>query len=161
MDVEVKKLRMSKNVIEDIIEVDKTFYFDMDYSSNSWYMQRYNENFEVTVLMVGKVIVGYFIFYGIKEKLYNKICNLEYDNDYSFDNNDIDLSSNIQYLASVLVDKRYREYSFLLILELERQFKSLDKVVALVVSEEGKQMCEKYMDFIGCVNNKACVYVKK
>ena len=161
MDVEIKKLKMNEKVIESIIEVDKTFYLDMDYSNNSWYMQRYNENFEVTVLMVNKVIVGYFIFYGIKEALYNKIRNLEYDNDYTFENNDIDLKSNIKYLASVLVKKEYREYSFLLILELERQFRLLDKVVALAVSREGKQMCEKYMSFIGNVNNKANVYVKK
>ena len=159
--VEVKKRVMDEETIKQIMEVDKTFYLDMDYSSGDWYFNRYNSNNEVTVLIVDNVIVGYFIFYGVSENLFNRICGLEYDNDYYFNDNDIDNFSDIKYFASVLVKEEYRDVCAPLMLELERQFRMLDKVVAIAVSNEGNKMCSRYMDFVGEVNGKAKIYVKK
>lgn len=160
MKVEIKSLLMSKEILKKIIEIDKTYYLDMDYQSN-WYQERYNDNNKVTVLIVDNCVVGYFVFYGISEKLFNDICNLKYDNDYYFDNKDVVYDSKYKYFASVLVKKEYRKCCLPLIVELERQFKELENVVAIAVSNEGDKMCSKYMEFIGKVNNKANIYVKK
>lgn len=160
MTVEVVKTRMYKDVIESIIEVDKTFYTDIDYSSNDWYFDRYSDKSEVTVLKVDGVICGYFIFCGIKENLFKDICELKYDNDYYFSVNDMDVDSDIKYLASVLVKEEYRKFALPLIKELDNQFKLLNSVVAIAVSEEGRKMCERYMQKLGNVNNKADVYLK-
>lgn len=160
MVVKVERTNMYPDVIKGIIEVDKTFYTEMDYSSDEWYLERYNENSEVTVLKVDEVICGYFIFYGIKENLFERICNLEYDNDYYFDVKDIDINSNKKYFASVLVKKEYRHLALPLIKELDNQFRELKNVVAIAVSKEGRKMCERYMRKLGNVNNKADVYLK-
>ena len=159
--VEIKKTIMSEEIIRRVIEIDRSFYHDEHYCGIEWYFDRYNEQNEITVLLVDNMIVGYFIFYGISEKLFNRIYNLEYDEDYKFSKEDIDLDSNIKYFASVVVEESYRKFSLPLIMELKKQFVSLDSVIAIVISKEGEKMCCRYMNFIGAVNNKSKIYAIK
>ena len=44
MNILVEQIRMTRKVIKDIIEIDKDFYLDFDYSDTSWYFKRYNNN---------------------------------------------------------------------------------------------------------------------
>ena len=66
MNILVEQIRMTRKVIKDIIEIDKDFYLDFDYSDTSWYFKRYNNNNKVTVLKVDGKIVGYYLFYTIQ-----------------------------------------------------------------------------------------------
>ena len=72
----VCKKFMTPEVIRAIIEIDKTFYKEFDYSDCSWYFERYNEQNEVFVLMDKEKIVGYFLFYTITQDLFDDILSL-------------------------------------------------------------------------------------
>ena len=41
MNILVEQIRMTRKVIKDIIEIDKDFYLDFDYSNYSRYNRRY------------------------------------------------------------------------------------------------------------------------
>ena len=152
LEVTVKEVNMTNDVINQIIEIDKLFYLNFDYSNTSWYFKTYSAKNKITVLYVNNKIAGYFLFYGITKNLYNKICALKYAGDYNFPESEINVNTKYLYLPSVLVKNEYRQYSVPLILQLNRKIKELSKnntIVAIAVSEVGIRMCEKYMKFLG------------
>lgn len=149
---------MTNQVIKDIVEIDKEFYLDFDYNDISWYFTRYSENNEITVLKVNNKIVGYYLFLTISENLFKDICNLKYSGDYDFPEEQVNVNSYIYYLPSVLVKAKFRNFTYLLLKELIKDFLKKEKVVAIAVSDEGKRMCGKYMKCIGCPRQNIWVY---
>lgn len=158
MDIKVQTVKMTKPVIAQIIEVDKEFYADFDYSNTDWYYKRYSKNNEITVLVVDNKIVGYYLFYTVSKKLFDDICALKYFEDYSFPNSEINVDSDYYYIPSVLVKKEYQKYSIALLLHLKNSISKKDNIVAIAVSKSGQKMCQSFMKKIGKVKDNIYVY---
>ena len=154
MNILVEQIRMTRKVIKDIIEIDKDFYSDFDYSDTSWYFKRYNINNKVTVLKVDGKIVGYYLFYTISEKLLKDICELKFSGDYDFDEQEVNVASDIEYIPSVLVKKEYSQFAYRLLLQLKKDIINKKRLVAIAISSEGKRMCEKFMINVGSIEKK-------
>jgi len=159
MKIEIKEYSNTPKVLEQIIDIDKTFYKNFDYNDISWYTERYNETNSVHALVINKKIVGYFCIYKISKKLFKDILNLKYDNDYNFPLKEIFKKTNYHYMSSILVLEKYRRYSFLLIRRLQKIVNSLDNLVVITVSKEGKMLAEKMLKYIGKSNN-AIIFAK-
>ena len=160
MRITVKQKQMTKAVIEKIIEIDKTFYSDFDYNDTAWYFNRYSEKNSITVLEANGEIVGYYLFYSISQRLYKEICQLQHDNDYNFDEREVNVASEIEYIPSVLVQKEYLRYAYKLIMKLRKDIASKKRLVAIAISPEGHRMCEKFLEWVGCVRPGVDVYEK-
>ncbi len=164
MKVKVIKRKMTHEIIEKIIEIDKKFYLDFDYDNEkSWYFQRYSDKNDIFLLIVEDKIVGYFLFYSITKKLFDEILSLKYDGDYAFSESEVNVKSNFFYIPSVLVLKEYRKYCVPLLKELLKESSKKKNLVAITVSNEGKRMAESVLSYIGTANKEKniCVYTKR
>ena len=163
MKTKIIKRKMNHKIIKKIIEIDKEFYINFDYvNGESWYFNRYSNKNEVFLLAVDKQIVGYFLFYNISEKLFNDVLNLKYSGDYTFPENEVNVKSNYYYIPSVLVAKKYREYSFLLLRKLKLECEKKQNLIAITISEEGRRMAETMLSYAGTVDkeNNIQIFVK-
>lgn len=159
--IEIKKFKLTKNIIDRIVELDKLFYVDFDYSNINWYLERYSDSNEVTTLCVNNKIVGYYILITISEKLYSDILDLKYTGDYNFPVNEINSKTNLFYNPSILVHPDFRKYSFRLIRQFKKDILNKENLVAIAISHNGKRMCEKYMQLVGCPKENVWVYKRK
>lgn len=153
MKIEVKKAKMSEEVIKKIINIDKTFYKDFDYSNESWYFERYSEKNDIFLLFVDEKIVGYFLFYSVSESLFFDLANLKYKGDYDFPIDEINVKSNYFYMPSLLVLKNYRKYSILLIFKLKEELENKQNVIVIAQSIEGKVLSKIVLKKVGNVEN--------
>ena len=162
MQVEVKKLGMSKSVIQSIAEIDKEFYTNFDYSDLSWYYERYNNKNKIFLLLVDGKIVGYFLFLEISQSLFDDIRALKYDNDYNFPTKDLNCKSGYFYIPSVIVKTEYRYLSPLLLKHLFKEMQNKTKLAVITVSKMGQKMASKTLKFVGVANKKknVRVYIK-
>lgn len=163
MQTEVKKAKMTEQVIRSIVEIDKKFYTNFDYNDLSWYFERYSDKNEVFLLLVDGKIVGYFLFVEISKPLFDDIVGLKYDNDFDFPAKDWNCKSGLFYIPSVVVLKEYRRFAAPLLRRLVVEAKKKDKLVALTVSKEGHRMASKFLEFVGVANTEkdVRVYVKR
>ena len=164
MEVKVIKRKMTHEIIEKIIEIDKEFYLNFDYDNEkSWYFRRYSDKNDIFLLTVEGKIVGYFLFYSISKKLFDEILSLKYDGDYAFPESEVNVKSNLFYIPSVLVSKEYRKYCVPLLKKLLKEGSKKKNLVAITVSNEGKHMAESMLSYIGTANKEknVCVYAKK
>ncbi len=159
--VEIKKLKVNKKILDEIIEIDKCFYTNFDYQNNkNWYYERYLGK-EFTLLRVDNKIVGYYCSFTISKKLFDDIQKGKYAGDYDFPLSEIYIkNSPYNYVPSILVLPQFRKYSLHLIINLLKTIQKLNNVVALAVSDAGKKMCSKYMTECGKVKEYT-IYVKK
>ena len=110
MKVKIIKKKMTPDIIEQIIEVDKEFYQNFDYENDKpWYYKRYSDKNNIFCLYVDDKIVGYFIFYKISKRLFDDILSLKYYEDYSFPESEVNVKSNFFYMPSVVVLIKYRK----------------------------------------------------
>lgn len=163
MEIKIIKRTMSKSVIKDIIEIDKEFYKDFDYSNTEWYFKRYNNKNSIFLLMLDNKIIGYFLFYKISKKLFDDIRNLKYSGDYVFPIEEVNVKSNYYYLPSILVKKRFRQYSLILIKRLKQEIDKIENLVVITISKNGKRLAEKSLIYLGSPKGEKSVniYVKK
>ncbi len=159
MQIEVKKVKMTDDVIKSIAEIDKEFYTNFDYNDLSWYFERYSDKNEVFVLLVDEKIVGYFLFVEISKSLFDDILKLKYDSDYDCPVKDWNCKSGCFYIPSVLVKKEYRCYSKPLLRLLFREAQTKKKLAAITVSKEGHKMAETILKFVGVANKEKDVRV--
>ena len=153
MRVKVLKKRITTDIIEQIIEIDKKFYLNFDYDrEKSWYYQRYLDKNKIFCLYVNDKIVGYFLFYKISKTLFYDILNLKYGGDYNFPLSEINVKSNYYYMPSVIVAKEYQQYSFLLLRKLISEAYLKKHLVVITVSEKGRCLAKNRLQFIGNVN---------
>ena len=163
MNVQVEKAKTTKPILEKIIEIDKTFYTNFDYTDVSWYFRRYTDENEVYLLKVDDEIVGYFLFCNISEKLYQYIRSLKYEEDYSFPLSEVNVKSKYEYMPSILVKREYRQHSLTLIRELKKQMDLRDNVAIIAVSKIGNLMAKRVAKFVGWANQDKGigVYIKE
>ena len=159
MKIQVLKKRFTKDVLEKIIEIDKTFYHDFDFSETDWYFKRYNSKNIVYVLIINDEVVGYFNLLNISKKLFDDICALKYSQDYSFPESDVNVNTNYVYMPSLVVKEEYRKYSICLILKLKEVVKKSKNFVVIAVSNEGKILASKCLNKIGN-KKKATIFAK-
>ena len=157
--IEVKKAKMTEDVIRSIVEIDKEFYTNFDYNEISWYFDRYNDKNEVFLLLVNNKIVGYFLFVEISKSLFNDILKLKYDNDYIFPVKDFNCKTGYFYIPSVLVKKEFCQYSLPLLKRLFKEAQTKTNLVAITVSKEGHKMAKKILKFVGAANKEKDVRV--
>jgi len=160
MQIQVVKKRFTKQVLDKIIEIDKTFYTDFDYSDTSWYLQRYNSKNIVYLLIIDNDIVGYFNLLNISKRLFDDICDLKYSQDYSFPESEVNVDSDYIYMPSLVVKKEYRKYSIHLILKLKEVIKKSKNFVVIAISKEGKNLASKCLECLGD-NKKATIFAKR
>ena len=151
MQIEVKKTKMTKDIIKSIIEIDKTYYTNFNYTAK-WYFERYSDQNEIFLLLADGKIVGYFLFIEISKSLFDDILNLKYDGDAEFSVKDWNCKSGYFYIPSVLVKKEYRRFSLPLLKRLYKEITTKDNLVAITVSKEGHRMAEKVLKFVGVSN---------
>lgn len=157
--VKVEKVKMSKSVISQIAKVDSEFYTDFDFGGLSWYLQRYSEENDIYVLSVDEKIVGYYLFLEVSKALFDDICSLKYDGDYDFPLSELNCKSGYYYMPSVVVKKKYRKYSPLLLRCLLDCVQKLDNLVVITVSKEGRKMAEKALKLVGVSNKEKDIRV--
>lgn len=138
MEAEVVKSKMTKDVIEKIIEIDKHFYHK-NYEKE-WYFTRYNDKNEIFLLKANGQIVGYANIISISKKLFDDILNFKYEDDYSFPETEVNVRSNYFYLPSILVLNEFRQFSVPLIKRIATEIESLKNFVAITVSREGETL---------------------
>ena len=105
-------------------------------------------------MKVNGKIVGYYLFYTISEKLLKDICELKFSGDYYFDEHEVNVASDIEYIPSVLVKKEYLQFAYRLLLQLKKDIINKKRLVAIAISSEGKRMCEKFMINVGSIEKK-------
>ena len=66
----------------------------------------------------------------------------------------MNVASDIEYIASVLVKKEYSQFAYRLLLQLKKDIKNKKRLVAIAISPEGKRMCEKFMINVGSIKKK-------
>lgn len=155
MKVKVLKQKMTHDIIEQIIEVDKEFYLNFDYNSEKpWYYRRYSSKNNIFCLYVDNKIVGYFLYYKISKKLFDDILHLKYDNDYDFPESETNVKSNFYYMPSVIVSKKYRNHATPLLRELIKEGTKKKHLVVITVSKEGCRLAKNMLSFIGTVNKE-------
>lgn len=159
VQIEVKKARMTDEVIMSIVDIDKDFYTNFDYNDLSWYFERYSDKNEVFLLLINGKIVGYFIFIEISKSLFDEILSLKYDNDYCFSSKDWNCKSGCFYIPSVLVKKEYRCFARPLLKRLYKEAQTKDNLVAITVSKEGHKMAEKVLSLVGVANKEKDIRV--
>jgi len=160
MNIQIKKQRFTKNIIEKIIEIDKTFYSGVNSYDASWYHKRYsNKNF-VYLLQINNEIVGYFNLINITKNLFNDICNLKYSDDYSFPEKEVNVKSDYYYLPSILVKKEFRKHSVHLIYELYKIVSKIENLCVIAVSEEGKKLANFVLSELGNCGNST-IFAKR
>lgn len=159
MQIEVKKAKMTDDIIKSIVEIDKEFYSNFDYDNLSWYFERYSDKNKIFLLIIDGKIVGYFLFVEISKTLFDDILKLKYDNDYVFPVKDWNCKSGCFYIPSVLVKKEFSQFSLPLLKRLYKEVSTKNKLVAITVSKEGHKMAEKILKFVGVANTEKDVRV--
>ncbi len=159
MQVEVKKVKMTDDVIMSILEIDKEFYTNFDYSDSSWYFERYSDKNDAFLLVVDGNIVGYFLIVEISKSLYDDILRLKHDHDYDFPPQEWNCKSGCFYIPSVLVKQEYRRFSLPLLERLYKEVQTKNNLVAITVSQEGHRMAEKVLKLVGVANPQKDVRV--
>lgn len=152
MKVEVKKVKMTKDVIKSIIEIDRHFYTDFDFSKKdnlNWYFDRYSAHNEVFVLCVNDKIVGYFLFVSISKELFDEILNLKHFEDWSFLPSQFNQNTEYYYIPSIAVKAEYRQYLLPLLKTLKKEVENKPNLVAITVSKEGHKLASKMLNYIG------------
>ena len=160
MKIQVLKKKFTRPMLKEIIEIDKTFYTDFDFSETDWYFKRYNKNNVVYVLLVDGAIVGYFNLLNISKKLFNDICKIKYTQDYSFPENEINVESDYVYMPSLVVKEGYRKYSIHLIVKLKQIIEKTKNFVVIAISDEGKKLSEMQLKKLGA-KGKAVIFAKR
>lgn len=158
--IEVKEKRMTKKVINQIIEVDKTFYKDFDFeTSSSWYFQRYSSKNKVWVLEADGIVEGYCLVYSITKELFDEVCALKYSGDYDFPEDQVNVESEYFYMPSVVVKEGFRSHSMMLLAKLKQEIKKRENVVVIAISDAGKRLAGLYLKFVGTKDSTA-IYAK-
>ena len=153
MNIQIKKAKFTKKIIEKIIELDKGFYCDNNSYDASWYHKRYsNKNF-VYLLQINGETVGYFNLINVTKKLFDDICNLKYSDDYNFPEDEVNVKSDYYYLPSILVKKEFRKYSLHLIYKLYKIVENIENLCVIAISDEGKQLAGFSLKKVGILNN--------
>lgn len=158
-NIKIIKKHLTKPILNQIIEIDKEFYKDFDYSETDWYFQRYNNENTATVLLVNDKIVGYFLFINISKKLFNEIIGLKYDGDYNFPHKEVNVPSNYYYMPSLLVKQEYRNFSLPLIIKLKQEISKKDNLAVIGISKEGKSLARLVLKEVGNCKNST-IYCK-
>ena len=149
MKIEVTKQPMTEPLIKQIIEIDKEFYHDFDFSDTSWYYKRYASHDDIFTLSVDGKIVGYFLFWAITKSLFKDIYALKYHGDYTFPLSQIIKKSKYYYVPSVLIRKDYRQYGFPLLKRLWQEARTKENLIAITVSPEGHKMASSILTLVG------------
>ena len=160
MKVQVLKKKFTKKMLNKIIEIDKTFYADFDYSDTSWYFTRYSEKNIVYVLVVNDEIVGYFNLLNVSKKLFDDIYCLRYSQDYNFPESDVNVESDYLYMPSMVVRKEYRKYSMPLILMLKEVIKKSRNLIVIAISNEGKKLASICLEKVGS-KGRSTIFAKR
>lgn len=164
MKVEVEKVKMTKSVIKSIIEIDKEFYTDFDFSNEknlNWYYDRYSAKNEIFVLKVNNVVAGYFLFVSISKKLFDEILHLKHFEDWTFSPTEFNQNTEYFYIPSIVVKKEYRQFALPLLRRLKQEAENKPNLVVITVTQEGHRLASNMLNYIGKHPQKdICIYAK-
>lgn len=157
MNIVIFKKRMTDDILSQIMDIDKKFYKE-NYTLN-WYKQRYNENNIAFCLYDNDKMIGYAVIAGIKEKLYNDIKNGKYTNDFDFNPNLFDSSSDNMYFVSINILEEYRgkHLGTILTNEVIKHYKD-KRIIAVTISKGGYSIATKCMKYIRNVNDNVAIF---
>lgn len=158
--IKIRKKTLTKAILNQIIEIDKGFYKDFDYSNTKWYFERYSKKNKAFLLYVNKQIVGYFLFVTISERLFNDILSLKYDGDYDFPHEETNVPTDFYYMPSLVVKENYRKHSLPLIVKLKQEISKKENLVVISISPAGKALARLVLTEVGSCND-AGIFCKK
>jgi ribosomal protein S18 acetylase RimI-like enzyme len=159
MNYQIKKEKMTDDIIKQIMYIDKLFYKE-NYTLD-WYKARYNENNIAFCLYDNTKMIGYIVAAGIKKQLYDDFKDGKYENDYDITPNLFDYTSKYMYISSANILKEYRDNGF--------GTKLLDKLfdyypndmIAITVSSAGYNLAKKKMTYIKNITNEVAIFERK
>jgi len=159
MNYQIKKEKMTDDIIKQILYIDKLFYKE-NYTLD-WYKERYNENNIAFCLYDNNKMIGYIVSAGIKKELYERFKDGKYANDYDIDPNLFDYTSKYMYISSANILKEYRNNGL--------GTKLLDKLfdyypndmITITVSSAGFNLAKKKMTHIKNATNDVAIFERK
>lgn len=158
--LKIKKIKLTKNNLKKIMEIDSTFYKD-DVLSMEWYLERYNKNHSANVLVnSNKDYVGYIVSVPIKKELYDALLKGVIINDLYVNPKMYDIVSKYHYIVSCVILEKYRGLGYgKAIMESVLKDSNIN-YIALTISKDGKKLASKYMKEYLIINKDVSVFVK-
>ncbi len=158
--VRIIEVKLNKENLEKIYNIDKTFYKD-EILTMSWYLKRYNENHNAILILDDKNnCVGYLVSVPIKKELYETIKKGIIINDLYINPNMYINDSKYYYISSFVIINEYR-YKGHGQKMLEYLFKNCKgKYCALTITNDGFRIAKKNMKLFCTINEKTNVFIK-
>ena len=154
----IEKVNLTKENLELIKNIDKTFYNE-DILTLEWYLERYTKEQFGYLLFDNNNCVGYLVAVPIRKELYDAIINAVMTNDLYFNPEMFVNSSDYYYISSsvILSDYRKKGYGTKLFNYLLSDLK--DKYLcAITVSENGINLVKNKMNLIKKMGDFNCIY---
>lgn len=157
--MKIVKTFLTKDVLEKIWELDKTFYKKVN--DISWCMERYNKFHYAYLLKDGEKIVGYILAVPIRKQLYDAIKSGVLMDVNDVNPNMIVNESYYNYIASIVILPEYRSKGYgksmlETLLDNGRGF-----YIAITISKEGYNLCNKYMFEMLKIDNSTHIFEKE
>ncbi len=156
--MEIKKVKLTKDNLCKIKEVDDTFY-KSDNLNLDWYLERYEDKDGTVLLLDEDKCVGYIVSVPIRKELYDAITNGVIVNDVQVSPKMFINNSLYYYVVSCVVLNDYKSHGYGSKM-LEMILCEKKRYCALTVSDGGYHLAKKYMDFKMNVYENINVFIK-
>ena len=143
----IRKVNLNKENLLKIKDIDDIIYKDYHLTLD-FYLERYNDKHTAFVLIDDKNIVGYLVSVPVKKELYEAIINGTMTNDLHINSKMFINDSKYNYLTSIAMLKKYRGKGFGKKLFEAFLEEAKGSNVALSVTTDGYNMCNKYMTLV-------------
>lgn len=158
MDLKIKEVKLTKDNLLKIKEVDDTFY-KSDNLNLDWYLERYEGKSGAVFLLDEDKCAGYIVSVPIRKELYDAITCGVIVNDVQVSPKMFTDESLYYYVVSCVILDDYRERGYGSKM-LEMILRDKKRYCALTVSDQGYHLTKKYMDFKMNVYENVNVFVK-
>ena len=158
MDLDIKEVTLTKDILLKIKEVDDTFY-KSDKLNIDWYLERYEGKSGGVLLLDENKCAGYIVSVPIRKELYDAITFGVIVNDVLVSPKMFTDGSLYCYVVSCVILKDYRGRGYGSKM-LEMILRDKKRYCALSVSDGGYHLANKYMDFKMNVYENVNVFVK-
>lgn len=159
-EIRIETINLTKENLKKIKKLDNSFYKE-DILTLDWYLERYNENHKALVLVNEKnEWVGYLVSVPITKELYTTIINGVLVNDLYLNPKHFLVTSNYNYIVSVLISDKYRNKGYGK--KLIKHFFEINngKFCALSITKGGYNLCLSQMELWMKINETTFVFVK-
>ena len=157
--MEIKKEKLSENLLRCIMEIDNTFYTD-SITDFDWYIKKHLGR-ECVILYDEERPVGYFYIVPIKPELYKAIVSGVLYNDIHINPEMFVEHSEYYYVASCVILKEYRGKGYANKM-MKTAFEGLKgHFCAIAVSDGGRALSEKYMVKVKDIPFNVSIYADK